>query len=186
MITIKTVVNNLKYLKQFILLKIYALLIISIFANGVKSIPPQQIFPRGIAHLKYLGGSFLPSNSQDSNLDEGSYWYELYQDEKEVYLILQKLKGRNFDGTAIFESLDVVIIPELINQNKFGIMRGIDYECKYPNNQVLRDQNLILIVKYNQDNAIPIKSFRINFNDEKWEKPSPLVIKNLRCEIFYP
>lgn len=182
----KNIVNKRKYLKQFILLKFCTLLILSLFVNGIKSIPPPQIFPHGIDNLKNLGGGFLPLNSEDSNLDEGSYWYELYQDDKKVYLILQKLKGRNLDGTAIFESLDVVIIPELINQDMFGIMRGIDNWCKYPNNQVLQDPNLIIIVKYNKDNATPIKSFRVNFNDEKWEKPSPLVIKNLSCELFYP
>lgn len=177
--------NNKKYLKQFILLNI-TLIILFLFVKDLKSIPPEKIFPHGIDNLKNLGGGFLPLNFQDSNLDEGSYWYELSQDEKTVYLILQKLKGRNLDGTPIFESLDVVIIPELINQNMFGIMRTTDNLCQYPNNKILRDTNLIIIVKYNKNNATPIKSFRVNFKDEKWEKPSPLLIKNLSCQMLYP
>ncbi|BAQ65904.1 hypothetical protein [Geminocystis sp. NIES-3709] len=176
----------MKYLKQLAILTFSSLVILSLFANEVKSIPPQEIFPHGIDHLENIGGDFLPLNSEDSNLDEGSYWYDLYQDQKTVYLILQKLKGRNPDGTAIFEFLDVVIIPELINKNIFGIMRETSDWCQYPNNKVLEDINLIIIVKYNKDTATPIKSFRVNFDKEKWEKPSPSIIKDLTCELPYP
>lgn len=171
---------------QTLVSSLCSLLMVLLFSNSVKSIPPQQLFPNGMGHLKDLGGGFLPLNFEDSNLDEDSYWYQLYQDQKQVYLVLQQLDGRTLEGKAIFDFLDAVIISELANSNTYGIMRGGSDICKYSDNQVLRDTSIIMIVKYNKDTATPIKSFRANYDFKKWEKPSASLIKGLVCEIPFP
>jgi hypothetical protein len=176
--------------KQINILNICSSIILLFCANSVQAIPPEQIFPNGLEHLENLGGGWIPLNDHEAkyggNLDEGSYWYQLNKDQEQVYLILEQLEGRTADGTAIMKPLDVVKIPELINQNVYGMMRGSGNDCWYPNNQIFQDSRVLMVVKYNTDTATPIKSFRANLETKKWEIPPASIIKGLVCELYIP
>jgi len=165
------------------------MLVISCF-NSVKAIPPEQILPNGIAHLEDLGGGWIPLNNNEAiyggNLDEGSYWYQLSKEGNQVYLILQQLQGRTDDGKAIQKNLDVVVVPELANPNIYGILGSMMNNCYYPNGRRLEDSRVLVIVKYNQDTATPIKSFRANIQSQKWEIPPASLIKGLICQLEIP
>ncbi|MBF2055699.1 MAG: hypothetical protein IGQ45_00460 [Cyanobacterium sp. T60_A2020_053] len=56
----------------------------------------------------------------------------------------------------------MVVVPELVNSSLYGIIDGRRADCSYANKTKLRDAGVLMIVKYNQDTATPIKSFRAN------------------------
>lgn len=181
-------------LKKSIVLSFLTLFACFLSSNTVQSIPPEEAFPNGIENLQDSGGGWIPLNKEENstraNLDEGSYWYQIYQDQEQGYLVFQKLLGRKPNGKAIFEHLDVAVIPELALKNnyQFGLIGSNVNYCQYPNGESLEDSRVILVVKYHQDTATPIKSFLADtsLDKEKWVKPSASLIKNLTCELPQP
>lgn len=178
-----------KYIKFFGVKSLILILSLSYF-NDVKALPPEQILPERIEDLEYLGGAWIPLNNSEAmyggNLDEGSYWYHLAQGKNTVFLILQQLQARTSDGKPIMKNLDVVVVPELGKQSTYGIMRGVQENCIYPNGQKLQDSRILIIVKYHQDTATPIRSFLANLQTEKWETPPASTIKGLVCQLEIP
>lgn len=65
------------------------------------------------------------------------------------------------------KNLDVVVVPELAKQSTYRIMRGVQENCIYPNGQKLQDSRILIIVKYHQDTATPIRSFFGKFANRK-------------------
>jgi hypothetical protein len=160
--------------------------ILTFCSTPTLAIPPEIAFPQGMKNLEDFGGGFLPLHEQDNNLDEGSYWYGIYQDNRQGYLVLQRLKERTADGKPIFDTLDVAIIPELANSN-YGIF-GRYMPCTYKNGRIFQVSGVLLLVKYNRDTATPVKSWQADFTQgrERWVKPDATLIKDLICYLEQP
>jgi hypothetical protein len=155
----------------------------------------QEILKNGVNHLTHLGGGIIIQNQRDRDQmtvnrmirdSNYSYYYAIYKDKKRHYLTLEQRIGYN-GNRAIFKILDVVVVPELMNEN-YGILNGesmsfLGYQCRYKNGKIFKEFTAFLLLKQNHNTATPVKSWIADLtpSHEKWLKPSADFIRGLSC-----